>query len=350
MYWINEILEEFDREEQRLTDLAQASEHALRSLIEKQFKGALVSSRLKDRAELAKKVRKKGYYRLADVTDLCGIRVIALFADHVDAIGTLIESVFDIDRERSVDKRKTIDPDRFGYLSLHYIGSPKQEFLPDGRGLVCEIQVRSLLQHAWAEIEHDLGYKPGTPVPDPIRRRFSRLAGTLEMADDEFVAIRNDQANYALSLSGVMTERPHELGIDALSVEAFAANNAVVEDLDGQIAVGTKTLMNEEPDFANLAAMLRDVGISTIKQLQVALEKYGPKVVCAAMEWITDDAGPDGREDYKALSILYLPIIIAADRDGANGALTILNRFELFPQRARGEAATAIAAAICVPI
>ena len=57
-----------------------------------------------------------------------------------------------------------------------------------------------MLDHAWAEIEHDLGYKARDTVPAAARRRLSRLAGLLEMADQEFVAIRRDLDEYAAAL------------------------------------------------------------------------------------------------------------------------------------------------------
>ena len=58
--------------------------------------------------------------------------------------------------------------------------------------LVAEVQVRTILQHAWAEIEHDIQYKSTIAIPNTIRRRFMALAGLLEIADREFQAIQNE--------------------------------------------------------------------------------------------------------------------------------------------------------------
>lgn len=67
------------------------------------------------------------------------------------------------------------------------------------RDLKCEIQIRSILQHAWAEIEHDIGYKNEIAIPKQMRRKFSRIAGLLEIADQEFVQIRSELEDYRKS-------------------------------------------------------------------------------------------------------------------------------------------------------
>jgi putative GTP pyrophosphokinase len=54
------------------------------------------------------------------------------------------------------------------------------------KGLKAEFQVRTILQHAWDAISHKLDYKPESPMPRQNRRRLARLAGLLELADDEF--------------------------------------------------------------------------------------------------------------------------------------------------------------------
>ena len=57
----------------------------------------------------------------------------------------------------------------------------------------CEIQVSTILQDAWAEIEHDIVYKSPEDIPFRLRRRFACLAGLLEIADREFESLRQDE-------------------------------------------------------------------------------------------------------------------------------------------------------------
>jgi len=67
----------------------------------------------------------------------------------------------------------------------------------------CEIQVRTILQHAWAEIEHDLVYKSPADIPFRVRRRFASLAGLLEIADREFESLRQDEMAVRRASSGI---------------------------------------------------------------------------------------------------------------------------------------------------
>lgn len=88
-----------------------------------------VSSRIKGRMNLAEKLSRFGkeYGALKDVTDVIGIRVITHFEDDVDRIAAVIQREFRIDPKKSVDKRKALDPDRFGYMSLHFICSMRED-------------------------------------------------------------------------------------------------------------------------------------------------------------------------------------------------------------------------------
>jgi ppGpp synthetase/RelA/SpoT-type nucleotidyltranferase len=182
-----------------------------------------VASRTKDIDKLAEKISRpdRQYHTLEDITDLSGVRVITFFADDVDKIGSLIEQEFKVLPDKSVDKRKVLSADRFGYLSLHYVCtlSDQRTALSEYsifREYICEIQVRTKLQHAWAEIEHDLGYKVPHGIPESVRRRFSRLAGLLETGDEEFKRIRDDLQTYAISIKSEIPRTPAQVLIDRL--------------------------------------------------------------------------------------------------------------------------------------
>lgn len=160
--------------------------------------------RVKDLERLDEKLSRSGkrYVRLVDVTDLLGVRVVTYFADDIDRVAQVIEQEFAVDQTRSVDKRTTMEADRFGYLSVHKVVqlSEQRTSLPEYKrfeGLFAEIQIRSILQHAWAEIEHDLGYL-AEELPVHLRRKFSILSGMLELVDEEFKRLRDELANHVL--------------------------------------------------------------------------------------------------------------------------------------------------------
>lgn len=104
-----------------------------------------------------------------------------------------MEDVFVIDWETATDKRALIKADTFGYLSLHYIASlsPEQGFPAELCNKKVEIQIRTLLQRAWSDVNHDIGYKSDLGVPREVTRAFARVAGLLEIADAEFMRNRD---------------------------------------------------------------------------------------------------------------------------------------------------------------
>ncbi|CAM3840175.1 GTP pyrophosphokinase family protein [Deinococcus frigens] len=236
-----------------------------------------ITGRLKRPASLADKLRRKpGRYRtLEDVTDLVAVRVITYFESDVAAVSRLLEAHHEINWEHSVDKSMMHDPDRFGYMGVHYvvkvppgieqftphISEPPQHY---------EVQIRSILQHAWAEIEHDLGYKNREAVPREVQRRFYRLAGLLEMADEEFMALDRLSRDYAETLPERVQAEPDSVFIDAQSI-GHLLGVSPVRDLDEAVAAALGVpLLTRWPDPERpqrLATLLHYVGVHSVGAL-----------------------------------------------------------------------------------
>ena len=179
---------------------------------------ASVESRVKTASSLRGKLALKGakYTSLKDITDIVGVRVITFYTDDVDKVASAVERIFTVDWENSVDKRKLLQIDSFGYQSLHYICSL------EGFPYRFEIQLRTLLQHAWANLNHDTGYKSGVEIPREYKRNLSRLAGMLELADEQFSRIRSDISDYRRRVQALVASgNLDEVALDGDSYRSF---------------------------------------------------------------------------------------------------------------------------------
>ncbi|WP_419871483.1 GTP pyrophosphokinase [Candidatus Pristimantibacillus sp. PTI5] len=235
-----------------------------------------IVSRVKESTSLLGKISKGSgkYTDLEQITDLVGIRVITYYGDEVDVAANVLKEEFTIDHEKSVDKRGLLDSDRFGYLSLHYIIEMPEHRLrlteyKKFRGIKAEIQIRSILQHTWAEIEHDLGYKSKQPIPSDMRRSFSRLAGVLEMADIEFGSIRDKLLQESMQMT---VEAAPMKTMNVESLLKFVGTNAALKEMDLTIGrvVGTNVYFSDKY-IAELMPLIRSAGMESLTEIEAAL-------------------------------------------------------------------------------
>jgi ppGpp synthetase/RelA/SpoT-type nucleotidyltranferase len=162
-----------------------------------------IEYRAKDVASFERKSNKKNEdgsnkYKnpLLEITDLAACRIIVFTTNDVKYVCDLIKTTFDIKQEYDLGEIRSETAD-FGYKSVHFLVSLDKERcrLNDFKkftGFICEIQVRTILQHAWAEMEHDIQYKGVHDVPKQLKHKFRALAGLIEIADREFTAIQEE--------------------------------------------------------------------------------------------------------------------------------------------------------------
>lgn len=164
---------------------------------------AAVTYRVKELESFCEKVVRKKYLSpLNDVSDLSGVRVVYLYKSDKKKLECLIEKAFKV-----IEKSDTVEakgPEQFGYGALHYLvnvgASVRGPRYEDLKKLTCEIQVRTVLQDAWAVIAHHLSYKQEADVPAELRRKLNALSGAIETADNQFDQVRDERVSYAARL------------------------------------------------------------------------------------------------------------------------------------------------------
>lgn len=204
---------------------------------------------------------------LEEITDLSAVRIITYFNDDVDKIDTLIGDEFDV-IERSDKGKALIEEDKFGYQSLHFLVNIRSERVALAEyarfsGVTVEVQVRTILQHAWAEIEHDIQYKSPGSIPSEIRRRFMALSGMLEVADREFQAIHDADKKLAENTKkAVQSGRLSQVEITPTALKAF---------LDKRMGPDGRM---KSWSYEWTSRTLRTMGFKDLERLEAAISPY----------------------------------------------------------------------------
>lgn len=277
-----EIVEEYSASRGNYEECLNYVENTVKNIIKSQSINVHeIIGRVKTVESLRGKVKRKNYSNLAEITDLCGIRIITYFSDDVDRIAELISQEFEVDVENTIDKRKNEDPTKFGYVSLHYVVSLKEEnsssiLYRRFENIKLEIQIRTVMQHAWAEIEHDLGYKSKEDIPNQYRRQFSILAGLIELADEKFLQLKNNINNYEQEIRKKIPTLKKELPIDITTLKTYATEDRNYNKLLDEIkSWGMNIDFNINSSYlSTMIQRAKKLDLKTIGDIAELFEKY----------------------------------------------------------------------------
>lgn len=279
------FLKRYERQFPRLSEAAKLAEQLVREIVsDVAVEMHIISSRCKQPDSLRLKLRRKKYRQPGrQVTDKVGVRVITYFEHDIDTVVSKLEQELEINKHKSEDKRTKLNLREFGYLSVHLLARPKgrwsrsPKFRPI-RGIWFEIQIRSILEHAWAEIEHEIVYKSGIAFPDEIKRRFARLAGALEILASEFFALRGERSKLVDNYVAEFRGREH-LGHDPLD----AAKLIALMEVERPHRVGWRSGSDEAASFppkieATCTEALKSAGIKSPWALRRVLRSQTMKL------------------------------------------------------------------------
>ncbi len=239
--------------------------------------------RAKTTDSFGKKVATKGYQQpLVETTDLAGIRIILESLEHLERVCDLIKQEFSVDEEKSVDKQAQLEPNKFGYLSKHFIISlnPHRGGLREWSrfaNLKAEIQVRTMLQHAWADIEHSLGYKNEIGIPENLKRRLFRLSALLELADQEFLEVIRLAKKNVTEYAEDLAKGELDLGLNIDSLRTYTRTSDEAAYWQGIMAniPDNEIVAFEEVQVDTLEYDLRlaiDCGLRSIEEIDRVLK------------------------------------------------------------------------------
>ncbi|UJW74192.1 GTP pyrophosphokinase [Rhizobium sp. SL42] len=227
-----------------------------------------VTGRAKDPVSALEKITRKGYDDpQSQMTDLAGIRVIVFLESDVSKVAGIIRNSFSVDEANSSNNDERLSTDQVGYRSTHFVcdlGENRCK-LPEFQslaGLKFEFQVRTVLQHAWAELSHDRNYKFSGKMPRHLERRLFLLAGLLETADQGFDDLAEALDSYVEHVNEDSAKGDLDIEVNSISLQSF------IEKWASENNIKITPSRNSTPYSSGLLRELEEYGIKTLADLK----------------------------------------------------------------------------------
>jgi len=263
-----------------------------------EIKYAHIVSRVKSLKSFCEKISRKNYKNpFIDITDLAGVRIVFLYIMERERIESIIENSFKIIEK--VDKVSSEEVDKFGYGALHYLVKIKMNSIgaryDELKDLVCEIQVRTILQDAWAIVAHHLSYKQESDIPKELRRKLNALSGLFETADDQFQNIKKEREDYQYKVKDSISSKgkgslDKDINIDNLT-------SYLMWKFPDRKNYGSK-------DISELLTDLKDYDNSTLSMVDLIVDRSINAIKALEKKYLPTDEDTDEKTIFSAVGIV----------------------------------------------
>ena len=242
-----------------------------------------LEARVKTLDSLIQKVQRKGYSKPFDQSpDLVGLRVVCLFLSDLAKVRSALNAVFEILQEEN--KVDGAEPDVFGYMSIHYVckigeraSGPRYDFIEN---IQFEVQVRTIVMDAWANVSHHLAYKGDAAIPKELRRDFNALSGLFYVADQHFeLFAQQDGKSQKTAEAEIAGGNLDDVALNSNTLQAFIRQRYL--DRAG----------SDKESISDLAAQLLRGGYSDMRKLESALDLGDPAVLGKGVYEHLNDVG-----------------------------------------------------------
>ena len=220
---MNELIKQYKEDKPKYEELVKEVKHTLlEKLKDTQIKVVddEIRGRVKDENSLADKLKRKSELdypaaSLSDIKDLAGVRIVCLYKEEMKDVTQIIKNEFEV--LESENKVEGLGSDKMGYQGIHHIvqfksklSGPRYDKLI---GLKCEIQVRTILEDAWAKISHHLVYKHEDSIHLPIKRKLNNVMSLFEIAQIVFDLLNNEINKYSDEITKKKDDESDFLGL-----------------------------------------------------------------------------------------------------------------------------------------
>ncbi|ELS9504306.1 RelA/SpoT domain-containing protein [Vibrio parahaemolyticus] len=224
-------------------------------------------------------IRKRNKYKdpYKEITDKAGIRFVVLLTSQLELLCNIVEEAtgWTYSKDKEFDEWKGDDPRLFDYQSVHYIVYAAREIEHKGvqikEGTPCEVQLRTLLQHAYAELAHDTIYKGNIAASPEVHRTFAKSMALMETTDDLLcnakILLENATADINAWKNVINTEAKKRLGDIQLIDDSKSADHLLnsISDLLQKTSTDEFLAFLEDPKYSYVSEKIKERQASSVE-------------------------------------------------------------------------------------